>query len=121
MSGPTPDPHAPITNIDRGPVEHERLLSPPTPGQVEGAPPARDGVEALAPAVRPESGTAMTAPDVVLPDVGLASFADPGVTLETVHGRDDRIPVKDTQLYPWSATASLLITAADGSQWVGTG
>jgi V8-like Glu-specific endopeptidase len=62
----------------------------------------------------------MTAPDVELLDVGLASFA-PEVVLETVHGQDDRVPIKDTELYPWSAIASLLITAADGSQWIGTG
>ena len=63
----------------------------------------------------------MTAPEVYLPDVGLASFGQPdGVQLETVHGRDDRMPIKDTDRYPWSAVASLMITAADGSQWLGT-
>ncbi|MBC8083649.1 MAG: serine protease [Hymenobacter sp.] len=44
-----------------------------------------------------------------------------GVSAETVHGLDDRIQITNTAVYPWRANASLLITARDGSQWIGTG
>jgi len=58
-----------------------------------------------------------------LVDIGRASFRDPDIVLETVHGPDDRVRVTngDPAKYPWSTNASLLITARDGSQWVGTG
>jgi glutamyl endopeptidase len=122
MSQPTtsPDPHRPISNLVDLPVAHEPLLSAPTLGQVGLAASPQDGVEALG-SVRPESAVEPTAPDRVLPDIGRASFGDPGLNLETVHGADTRTRVQPTDVYPWSATASLLITARDGSQWVGTG
>ena len=41
--------------------------------------------------------------------------------LETVHGPDDRVKITSTNVYPWRAHASLLITARDGSMWIGTG
>jgi len=115
------DLHAPITNVATTPAVYERLLSPPTPGEVDAVQPTPDGVEALAPSIRPESSVAVLAPDVELHDIGRASFADPNLVLETVHGLDDRDQVQDTGRYPWSANASLLITARDGSQWIGTG
>jgi glutamyl endopeptidase len=39
---------------------------------------------------------------------------------EVVIGDDDRTQVTNTSDYPWRAIASLLITAADGSTWIGT-
>lgn len=62
-----------------------------------------------------------TAPDTSgLEDIGVASFGQlPSV--ETVHGPDDRIQITNTNVYPWRAHASLLITANDGSMWIGTG
>jgi glutamyl endopeptidase len=56
-------------------------------------------------------------------DIGRASFREPDVKLETVHGPDNRIRITngDPAKYPWSLNASLLITAHDGSQWIGTG
>jgi V8-like Glu-specific endopeptidase len=70
-----------------------------------------------------------TVPDLSqLKDIGEASFgklSTPGETdgavVETVHGPDDRIQIKNTSDYPWRVHASLLITAADNSQWIGTG
>lgn len=62
-----------------------------------------------------------TAPTAALPDVGQASFGPPPPTAETVHGFDDRVQIVDTGIYPWSAHASLLITANDYSTWIGTG
>ncbi|MET0287331.1 MAG: trypsin-like serine protease [Polyangiales bacterium] len=41
--------------------------------------------------------------------------------LETVHGEDDRQRITNTGEYPWCVHASLLITAADDSTWIGTG
>jgi glutamyl endopeptidase len=67
-------------------------------------------------------------PDVVfrvpntsgLADIGVASFGDKA-QMELVIGTDERIRIKETTTFPFRATASLLITAADNSQWVGTG
>jgi len=55
-----------------------------------------------------------------LVDIGAASFGEPP-RLENVIGTDERIRITDTEKYPWRITASLLITAADNSQWIGTG
>ena len=56
-------------------------------------------------------------------DIGVASFGVPGadVGLETVHGPDNRVQVNATGNFPWRMHASLGITAADGSGWIGTG
>jgi V8-like Glu-specific endopeptidase len=63
-----------------------------------------------------------TAPDTSkLRDIGEASFGPPPPHAETVHGPDDRVQITDTAAYPWRAHASLLITAQDGSRWIGTG
>jgi glutamyl endopeptidase len=61
------------------------------------------------------------APDTSsIPDISEATFGKP-VQKETVHGTDDRVQIQATSIYPWRAHASLLITAADNSQWIGTG
>ncbi len=53
-------------------------------------------------------------------DIGNASF---GFGPETVHGMDDRVQITSprTGNYPWRAHCSLLIKAADNSNWIGTG
>ncbi len=56
-----------------------------------------------------------------LRDIGEASFGPPPPQAETVHGPDDRIKITNTTIIPWRMNASLLITARDGSQWIGTG
>jgi V8-like Glu-specific endopeptidase len=56
-----------------------------------------------------------------LKDIGEASFGPPPAKAETVHGTDNRVKITTNSIYPWRAHASLLITAADGSQWIGTG
>jgi V8-like Glu-specific endopeptidase len=38
-----------------------------------------------------------------------------------VHGPDDRVKITNTASMPWRMNASLLITAADNSTWIGTG
>ncbi len=67
-----------------------------------------------------------TPPDVSkLRDAGEATFGPlptaPASTLESVHGPDNRIRIMNTANYPWRAIAQLLMTAADNSQWIGTG
>ena len=71
-----------------------------------------------------EAGALMEtkAPDTSsLRDIGEASFGPPVAMIETVHGVDNRVKIANPAVYPWRATASLLITAADNSQWIGTG
>ena len=53
--------------------------------------------------------------------VGEATFGTPQPIAEAVHGQDDRVKVENTHDYPWRIHASLRITAADGSGWIGTG
>jgi V8-like Glu-specific endopeptidase len=68
-----------------------------------------------------EGGVEYTAPDLSgLVDIGVASFGAPPA-LETVIGTDERVRINNTRQYPWRVNASLLITAADNSQWIGTG
>jgi len=40
---------------------------------------------------------------------------------EVVIGTDERLQITNTNEYPWRCIASLRITAADGSGWIGTG
>jgi V8-like Glu-specific endopeptidase len=62
-----------------------------------------------------------TVPDTSkLRDIAEASFGPPPPLAETVHGPDDRVQITNTSVYPWRVHASLLITARDGSQWIGT-
>jgi glutamyl endopeptidase len=125
---PAQDPHTPVSNepeeratvgkaASRPPSEGKdpRTSKPGPEGteQVEGAKP-RALVEAAA--------AALTAPDTgKLRDIGEASFGPPPPLAETVHGPDNRVKINNTSAYPWRVHASLLITAADNSQWIGTG
>ncbi len=73
--------------------------------------------------------------DTLLLDVWYAEFADAvtrkslrrrllrgeDLVQEVVIGPDDRVQITSTTLYPWRAICSLRITAADDSQWIGTG
>ncbi|MFL5727362.1 MAG: trypsin-like serine peptidase [Chloroflexota bacterium] len=69
-----------------------------------------------------EVATQFQAPDTSrLDDIAAASFGGLAAQPETVHGVDDRVQITQTAIYPWRAHASLLITAADNSQWIGTG
>ena len=65
----------------------------------------------------------MKAPDTSdLPDIGVASFGEPkGAKIESVLGADNRARINNTNVYPWRAHASLLITARDGARYIGTG
>ncbi|HEX8219339.1 MAG TPA: serine protease [Chloroflexia bacterium] len=52
--------------------------------------------------------------------VGPESAATPDV-FEVVIQADDRVQINNTKVVPWQWICSLLITAGDGSGWIGTG
>jgi V8-like Glu-specific endopeptidase len=109
------DRHSPITNLigaENG-VEVEKVTLG-GPGEGEVAEPAGDR-EMLARLMRKAMLGVST--DGLL-DVGAASYVRP--QLEAVIGTDERIKVEHTTQYPWRALASLRITAADSSLWIGT-
>ena len=106
-------------------VVKRSVMKPPAEGlNPKTVKPVSDGSEAvpgfkLRAAAAEMSAEAFKAPDTSkLSDIGAASF---GPAAETVHGPDDRVRITATNTYPWRVHASLLITAADNSQWIGTG
>ncbi len=119
-------PHTPISNVA---TETEAAGAPmrvePRIPKGVALPKTGGGAEMLTAKVTLEAAAAPAEAKISkkLVDIGRASFRDPDVILETVHGPDDRIRVTngDAAKYPWSLNASLLITARDGSQWIGTG
>ncbi|MGW8554427.1 trypsin-like serine peptidase [Streptomyces tubercidicus] len=125
-----PNANGPHTAVSNQPEElttvvaEQPIFEGPSEG-VQGSPTpfTSDGLEqvghtrSLFEEVPAETWVAPTAP---LSDIGEASFGRLDM-LETVHGPDDRVQITDTTSYPWRAHASLLITAADNSQWIGTG
>ena len=125
MPPTVPDgPHTPIRNTSDTEAALTPVATDPFVGAVDSqATPNAAGVETVE---RPESLEAdidhWVAPDTSkLRDVGVASFgAPPQEVLETLHGPDDRVRITTTAQFPWRVHASLLITAADGSSWVGT-
>ncbi|MFD1212987.1 trypsin-like serine peptidase [Arthrobacter sp. GCM10027362] len=95
--------------------------------QVAGGDPVQQvagEVEAVEGYSRPETvaAKAWMAPAVTgLRDIAEASFGRPQPLAEIVHPPDDRVQINDTSVYPWRVHCSLEITAADSSQWIGTG
>jgi glutamyl endopeptidase len=121
------DPHTPISNQPEtaGPVTvAEPVFQPPSEGTGSDAVGTADGTEQVEGHVRTESAIEdmWTAPATSqLLDIGAASFGPPPPEAESVMGPDDRVQITNTAAYPWRVHASLLITAADGSLWIGTG
>jgi glutamyl endopeptidase len=124
--------HTPISNLSKEAVEAPAVKSsvskPPSEGTDPKTPkPRDDGSESvkgfkLKTATESAMAEVYTAPDTSnLSDIGVASFGPPPPEAETVHGPDDRVRITATSVYPWRAHASLLITAADNSRWIGTG
>ena len=93
-------------------------INPKTPGA------AADGSEAVAGykvMTEAAAAAAVTLPDTSkLRNIAEASFGVPAQT-ESIIGVDNRVRINPTTSFPWRANASLLITAADNSQWIGTG
>jgi glutamyl endopeptidase len=124
--------HAPVSNISTeaasGSSVKKAVAKPPSEGENPKTPkPREDGTESvkgftLKVATEANMESLYTAPDTSnLADIGEASFGPPPPLPETVHGPDDRVKITNTSVYPWRIHASLLITARDGSRWIGTG
>ncbi len=122
--------HTPVSNepSEARPAGIKPATRPPAEGVNPKTPkPANAGHEAvpgfkLREIAAVEAAEIFHAPDTSkLRDIGEASFGPPPPAAETVHGPDDRVQVTNTSVYPWRAHASLLITAADNSTWIGTG
>jgi glutamyl endopeptidase len=89
--------------------------------QVNGGANGAESVPGYKPRTESMPAAELKAPDTSgLKDVGVASFGEPP-GIETVIGPDDRIQINPASNYPWRVHCSLLITAADNSQWIGTG
>ncbi len=119
-------PHEPVSNEPDIESEIDEEVSEPSSAGADGeqAAPGTEvedvaGYESVADlAVR--GAVTFTPPTTQLPDIGEASFGS-SFGAETVHGPDDRKQITSTSVFPWRAIASLLITAADNSTWIGTG
>ena len=113
--------HAPVTNIVAAEATiAQQLLSEGSDGDGESVAMPHDGEAERF--IRAESAAhiVLTAPDTSqLRDIGEASFGRPPQA-EAVIGTDERHEIIDTQKLPWRLSASLLITGADNSQWIGT-
>ncbi len=120
--------HVPVTNqpSEEIPVGVEFTeppdegIDPNSTGVTDEGTEEVQGYERIEAAVAAEEDL-FTPPSVQLPDIGEASFGPPPPMAEAVHGPDDRIQITTTNVYPWRVHSSLLITAADGSRWIGTG
>ena len=123
--------HTPISSLSKeaaeAPTPKASESKPPAEGKNPKTPKARaDGSEGVKGFKLKLTESAMAesfkAPKTTkLKDIGEASFGPPHPSAETVHGPDNRVRITNTDVYPWRAHASLLITAADGSGWIGTG
>jgi len=119
--------HASVSNLDGETEAAIRRTTLEAPAEGVGPKPSKgraDGAEEVAGYKLPELAVAeaFTVPDLSgLRDIGEASFGPAPATAEIVHGPDDRVRINNTGVYPWRVHASLLITARDGSRWIGTG
>ena len=112
-------------NEASGAVIRKAVSKPPVEGvNPKTSKPNADGSEGVAGFKMLREAAAIEsvgAPDTSeLRDIGEASFGPLPRQAETVHGPDNRVRITATSSYPWRAHASLLITAADNSQWIGT-
>jgi V8-like Glu-specific endopeptidase len=123
--------HTPISNLppeaEQPEVVQPSASEPPSEGtDPKTSTPGEEGFEAVKGVQLTEMSVEKraeiyTPPTSQLPDIAEASFGAPPPLAETVHGPDDRVQITNTAVYPWRVHASLLITAADGSRWIGTG
>lgn len=124
--------HTPVSSLSKeateGKAVKESVSKPPSEGLNPQTPvPSSAGIEVVK-GFKPIELTeeslaeAFTAPDTSdLRDIGEASFGPPPPQAESIIGPDNRTQITTTAIYPWRVHASLLITAADGSRWIGTG
>lgn len=121
-TGEAADPHASVTNQSEGePATADTVGTEPETGEGSEATATTSGMESVPGYERPTPEAAESArvtEDETLRDIGEASY---GALPEVVIGTDDRVRISPANSYPWRVHASLLITAADGSRWLGTG
>ena len=126
-SQPTIGLHTPMTNIP--PSETTVAVPQMSPGSSGFGDEVEVASGAAVESVQADESEGFEAAEIVEPvvpdlstleDIGVASFGPPP-QFEAVIGTDERIRIKTTKQYPWRVIASLLITAADNSQWIGTG
>ncbi len=122
------DPHSPVSSeVDPGPEQLDTEVTSDAPATGEGEEsPSVEGSEVEPVAAVAAEAFSLTdiAPDLTgLRPIGEASYGPVAapVVPESVHGPDNRIQITSTSSYPWRAHASLLVTARDGSRWIGTG
>lgn len=114
------DPRSnPVTEDGMETVEEYKPIETPM-AQLAMAPEAPEAEEAHRRLVQELPDLWMSPDTSGLSDIGEASFGIPP-PIEAVIGADDRVQITSTSTYPWRVHASLLITAADNSQWIGTG
>jgi glutamyl endopeptidase len=117
--------HSPVTNEQEEAGVRRSVTQPPSEGVDPQTPEANpDGTESVRRRSRRETAPERqwAPPEAAnLKDIGEASFGPPPPRRETVHGPDDRVQIRNTSVYPWRAHASLVVTAADNSMWIGTG
>jgi glutamyl endopeptidase len=118
------DPHSPVSNeADNAGerVEKDVVSEAPSTGEGGEVIEPSDGLEAVAAVAAEALRLEDVVPDLTgLRPIGEATYG-PLVGPEAVIGPDNRIQINNTQDYPWRVHASLLITARDGSRWIGTG
>jgi len=118
------DPHAPVSNEADNigeQLEKDVLSSAPATGEGGEVIEPSGGVEAVAAVAAAALNLQDVVPDLTgLRPIGEASYG-PLVGPEAVIGQDNRVQITNTADYPWRVHASLLITARDGSRWIGTG
>jgi glutamyl endopeptidase len=119
------NPHEPVSNQvdDSSEQVDTEVVAEPETGEGESLPAEGLEVEAVAAVAAESFQVGEVVPDLTgLRPIGEASYGAPSdAGAETVHGPDNRIQITNTATYPWSVHASLLITARDGSRWIGTG
>lgn len=116
------DPHSPVSNQTDAAgeqVEKDQLTDAPSTGQGGEVEEPSGQLEAVAGGGTEAAETAVVPSLEGLLPIGAASYGPMGA--EAVIGQDDRVQIANTQDYPWRAHASLLVTARDGSRWIGTG
>lgn len=117
--------HVPVSNQpgEEAIIGGEFQESPEEGVSPEATDVTAEGTEAVEGYEHPEAALSdlFTPPDIRFPDIGEASFGPPPPLAEIVHGPDDRVQIANTSVYPWRVHCSLMITAADGSRWIGTG
>jgi len=118
--------HAPVGNMDANTEldANEHMTHPPFSGEAEtGLQKTRKGKEIVDTGSAGDLGAgALEAPNTdKLQNIAEASYGPLPKVGESVHGPDDHTRIERTGDYPWRVHASLLITARDGTRWVGTG